>query len=170
MIGVEDEQELERTRENRVRLVLRLAHASDHRQKILDVREAIVGIDEGQPLHVSIRERSYRRRLGQQTDDRDVAFGLVENVARRRIERCEARDRAIEYRHRMSVLAESLEELAHVLVHVSVARDVVPELIVLLLRRQLTVAEKPRYLQERRVLSQLLDWISAITQDSLVAI
>ena len=41
----------------------------------------------------------------------------------------------------MSVVAESLEELAHVLVHVSVERDVVHELIVLLLRRQLAVTE-----------------------------
>src|SRR5438552_121591 len=138
---MEDEQYLERTRENRVRLVLRLAHASDHRQKILDIGQAVVRIDERQSLHVPVRERSYRRCLRQQTDNRDVALGLVEDVARRRIKRCEARNRAIEYRHRMRVVAESLEELAHVLVHVSVERGVVHELIVLLLRRQLTVAE-----------------------------
>src|SRR5438552_7611800 len=141
MIGVEYEQDLERTSENRVRLVLRLAHASDHRQEILDVRESVVRIDEWQPLHVAIRERSDGRRLSEQTDDRDVALGLVEDVARRRIKRCEARDRAIQYRHRMRVVAESLEGLAHVLVQVSVERDVVHELIVLLLRWQLAVAE-----------------------------
>jgi hypothetical protein len=70
----------------------------------------------------------------------------------------------------MRVVAEALEELPHVLVHVRVERDVVHELIVLLLVRQLAVPEQPRDLEKCGVFRQLLDGISAIAKNSLVAV
>ena len=70
----------------------------------------------------------------------------------------------------MRVVAETLQEFPEVLVHVGVVRDVVHELIVLLLVRQLAVPQQPRYLEKRCILSQLLDRIAAIPQNSLVAI
>ncbi len=70
----------------------------------------------------------------------------------------------------MRVVPEALQEVADVLVHVRVVRDVVHESIVLLLIRKLSVTQQPRYLQERRLLGKLLDRVSAIAQDSLVAV
>ena len=54
--------------------------------------------------------------------------------------------------------------------HVGVIRDVVHELIVLVLRRQLAVAEEPRHLEERRAFRELLDRISAVAENSLVTV
>ena len=72
VVGVEDEQNLERLHEHRIRLVLRLRHPRDHREEILDVAQIVVGIDERQTLDVAIAERRERRQLREQTDDRDV--------------------------------------------------------------------------------------------------
>ena len=94
----------------------------------------------------------------------------IDDVARLGIERRQRRDRAAEHRHRMRVVAEALQKRPHVLVHVRVVRDVVHPRVVLALRRQLAVAQQPRHLEERRLLGQLLDGISAIAQNSLVAV
>jgi hypothetical protein len=55
-------------------------------------------------------------------------------------------------------------------VHVGVERDVVHELVVLLLGRQLTVPEQPGNLQKGGIFGQLLDGISPITKNPLVAV
>ncbi len=70
----------------------------------------------------------------------------------------------------MGIVAESLEEFPHVLVHVRVERDIVHELVVLPLVRQLAVPEQPRDLEKCGIFRKLLDRISAIAKNSLVAI
>src|SRR3712207_9050818 len=40
----EDEEDLQRTDERRAGLVARLAHPRDHREEVLDVGEAVVGV------------------------------------------------------------------------------------------------------------------------------
>ena len=70
----------------------------------------------------------------------------------------------------MRIVAEAFEKLPHVLVDVRVERDVVLELIVFLLIGQLAVAKQPCDFQEGRIFGQLLDGISAIAKDSLVAV
>ena len=54
--------------------------------------------------------------------------------------------------------------------HVRVKRHVVHELVVLLLRWELAVSQQPGDLEKRGAFRQLLDRISPITQNSLVAI
>ena len=125
VVGVQDEQHLERLHEHRIRFVLRLRHPRDHREEILDVAQVVVGIDEGQTLDVAIAERGERRQLGEQAHDRDVALLGIVDVLRFGIERRQRRDRRAEHRHRMRVVAEALQERLDVLVHVRVVRDVV---------------------------------------------
>jgi len=70
----------------------------------------------------------------------------------------------------MRVVAKPFQELPHVLVHVRVERDVVHELVVLLLGGQLSLPEQPRHFEESRRLSELFDGISAIAKNALVAV
>ena len=70
----------------------------------------------------------------------------------------------------MRVVAEALEELPHVLVHVGVERDVVHELVVFALCRELTVTKEPRHFEEGRAFGKLLDRVAAIAEDALVAV
>src|SRR5687767_12217849 len=70
----------------------------------------------------------------------------------------------------MRIVAESLEELPHVLVHVGVVRDVVHELIVLALAGELAVSEEPRNLEEGRAFRELLDGVASVAEYPLVAV
>ena len=170
MVGVQDEEDLERPNEHRIRLVLRLRHPGHHRQEVLDVAEVVVGIDERQSLPVPINERGKRRHLRQQADDRDVALLGILDALRFRIEGRQRGDAAAEHGHRVRVVAESLEEALDVLVDVRVIRDVVHPRVILALRWQLAIAQQPRHLEKGRALGELLDRIPAIAQYPLVAV
>src|ERR1019366_398897 len=91
-------------------------------------------------------------------------------VLRRRIERTQRRHRRAQHRHRMRVLTEPFHELLDVLVHVRVVRDVLHPLVVLGLRWKLAVTEQPRDLEEIRLPRELVDRVSAVPQDALVAV
>jgi hypothetical protein len=95
---------------------------------------------------------------------------LVEDRLGGRVERGERRDAGRQHRHRVRVVAEPFHEPLDVLVHVRVVRDVLLPLVVLLLVRELAVPQQPRDLEEVRLLGQLLDRVSAVAQDPLVAV
>ena len=170
MVRVQNEQHLDGTREDRIGLVLRLAHPGDHGEEILRVRQVIVRIDERQPLVVAVDERGQGGQLREQPDDRDVALLGVEDVLRLGVERRQRRDAAAQHRHRMRVVAEPLEKPFDVLVHVRVERDVVHPVVVLGLVRQLAVPQQPRDFEVAGLLGQLLDRVSAIAENPLVAV
>ena len=70
----------------------------------------------------------------------------------------------------MRVVTEPFHKPLDVFVHVRVVRDVVLELVVLLLRREFALAEEPRDFEEVRVFGELLNGITAVAEDSLVAV
>ena len=80
MVGVEDEQYLERLHEYRIRFVLRLRHPRDHGEEVLNIAEIVVGIDEGESFAVAIDEGRERGHLRQQPNDRDVSLVGVLDV------------------------------------------------------------------------------------------
>jgi len=86
VVRVKDEQHLECADEDRVSLVFRLGHSSDHREEILDVAQVVVGIYERQSLQMAIAERGDCRDFGEEPDDGDVPFTLVEDIPRAGIE------------------------------------------------------------------------------------
>src|SRR6476661_4511443 len=70
----------------------------------------------------------------------------------------------------MRVVAEAFQEFAEVLVDVGVPRHVVHELVVLLLCRQLALPQQPCYLEETRLLGELLDGIATVTENAFVTV
>ena len=70
----------------------------------------------------------------------------------------------------MRVVAESLEELDHLGVHVRVVLDVVLPLGLLLGVRELSLGQQVGHVEEARALGKLLDRIAAIPEDSPVAV
>jgi hypothetical protein len=68
------------------------------------------------------------------------------------------------------VVAEGIEHLGDVLVHVGVEGHVVHEPVEFVLGRQLTLENQVGHLEERGPLGELLDGVSPVTQDSLSAI
>jgi hypothetical protein len=86
------------------------------------------------------------------------------------IEGGEGADAGEQHPHRVRVVAEALEELLEVLVHVGVDRDLVLPLVELLLRGQLAVDEQVGHLEVGRVVAQLLDGIAAVLEHAGLAV
>jgi len=167
---VEDEEDVERSLDARVRLVLQLGDLEQHAEEVAGVGEIVVGIHVRHPAVVPVGERGERRHLRDQADDLRVARLRVLDLARLGIERRERADRGEQHPHRVGVVAEALDELLHVLVHERVGRDLVVPGLELRLRRQLAVDQEVGDLQVARSLCELLDRVAAVLEDALVAV
>ena len=77
VVGVEDEEHVERPLEDRVRLVLHLGHLEHHVEEVADVGEAVVGPVEGPALVVPVGAGGYRRHLRDDALDLEPAVGGV---------------------------------------------------------------------------------------------
>ena len=170
VVGVEDEEDVERPLEPGIRLVLELGHLVHHRQEVAGVAQVVVRIDVRLAHGVAVRERGERRHLGDEPDDLLVADVGVLDLRRVGIERRQRADRGDEHPHRVRVVAEALHERLDVLVHERVDRDLVGPLVELGLRRQLAVDQQVGDLEVGRLLRELLDRVAAVLEDPVVAV
>ena len=134
VVGVQDEQDIQRPRQHRVGLILQLGHLEQHVQEVAGEAEVVVGGVVGTADAVAEGVG------GDARDLRDEALRLLAAAIPGRrsvlgvgIERRERADGAQEDPHRMRVVAEALHELLDVLVQHGVERDV-PHPGLLLLR------------------------------------
>jgi hypothetical protein len=170
VIGVQREEHVERLLDGGVRPVLRLRHLEHHVQEVAGVAQVVVGIDDRQTPAVAVRVGRERRDLRQDPDHLQAPGVRVREVLGLRIERRERAHRADEDPHRVSVVSKAVDELAHVLVHERVQRDLALERRELLLRRKVTVHEEVDDLEERRALGELFDRVAAVPEDALVTV
>ena len=170
MVGVQDEQDVERPLQPRIRLVLELGHLEQHSEEVAGIAQVVVGIDVRLPHRVAVGERRQRRHLRDQPDDLEVADLRVVDLVGVGIEGRERAGRGQEHPHRVGVVAEALHEALDVLVHERVDRDLVRPLVQLRLGGQLTVDEQVGDLEIGRLLRELLDRIAAVLQDAGLAV
>jgi hypothetical protein len=81
VVGVQDEQHVERLDQPLVGLELLLAHLEQHREEVRGVAELVVGVDERLALRVPERPGAERRHLGDHPDDLHVPVVGVLDVA-----------------------------------------------------------------------------------------
>ncbi len=125
VVGVQDEQHVERALEARIGLVLELGHLVHHPEEVARVLEVVVGVDVRLAHVVAERERRERGHLREQPDDLDRAHALLVDLVGVRVERRQRADGGDEHAHRVGVVAEALHEVLDVLVHERVDRDLV---------------------------------------------
>ena len=170
MVGVQDEQHVERLDQARVGLELRLAHLEEHREEVRGVAQVVVGVDVGLALRVAEGPGAQRRHLRDHADDLQVPVVGVGDLAGVGVERRQRADGGHEHAHRVGVVAEALHERLDVLVDERVVGDLVLPRVVLLLGGQLAVDEQVGDLEEVRLLRQLLDGVAAVLEDPLLAV
>ncbi len=170
MVGVQDEDAVERARKDRVDLVIFARHREAHAQEVRRVVERVLRIHEGLADRVFVGHRRQRRDLRDHAHRGDHALVRIGDVGRVVIEGRHRADRGDHHRHRMRVAAEALEEAGHLLVHHRVARHAIVEIGLLRGGRQFAVQQQVAGLEEVAVLGQLLDRIAAIEQHALVAV
>ena len=171
VVGVEDEQDVERPGQHRVGLEAGLGHLPHHREEVRGEVERVVRVDEGHAHAEAVGGGGQRRHLGDQADDLLVAGLGVEDVLGVEVEGRQRGDRRDQHPHRVGVVVEALEEaLAHVLVDERVVGDLVAPRLELRRGRQLAVEEQVGDLEVGRLLGQLLDRVAAVAQDAGVAV
>ena len=158
VIGVEDEEHVERLHDARVRRVLRDAGGEEHREEVLRVGELVVRVDERLAGDVPVREGAEGRHLRDQADDLQVVALGVRDVLGLGVERAEHPDAGLQHPHGVGVVAEALHEPAHVLVHERVVGDLVDPGVELRLGRQLAVDQQVGDLEERAARRRAARW------------
>lgn len=170
VVGVQDEQLVERGDDDRVELVVLRGDREGHAQEVLDVPEVVARVDEGVTDRLLVGVRRDRRKLGEKADRRKVTLLLVERVVAVLVERRQGTDHRRQHRHRVRVAREALEEALDVLVQQGVLRDLVLEGGELVHVRQLTVDQQRGHLKEGGALGQLLDRVAAVPEDALLTV
>jgi hypothetical protein len=133
VVGVQDEQHVERLDQPLVGLELLLAHLEQHREEVGGVAEVVVGVDVRLALRVAERPGAQGRHLRDHPHDLHVPVVGVVDVAGVGVERRQAPHRGHQHAHRVRVVAEALHERADVLVHERVVGDLVHPRVVLAL-------------------------------------
>ena len=170
VIGMQDEEDVERPRNRWMRHILRLHHLPQHVHEVLGVAQIVVGIDIRETDIVPVRHGRNRRHLADQPDDLVHAVLGIAHELGVRIHARQRRNRAHEHRHGMRRVTESLHEFLRGLVQHGVVRDVVNPLLEFLFGGQFAEHQQVCHFQKRAPLGQDLNRISAIAQDSLVSI
>jgi len=170
VIGVNDQQQVERRHRVGIDFVGLAGHREHHLQEVRTVGEVVLWIDERLADRLLVAVRGNRRQLGEQTVDRDFNLPRVAGVERVLIKGGKRADSGREDRHRMRVAREAAEELAHFFVQHRVAENCAAERVELFLRGQFAVDQEVGNFEEIAVSRQVLDVIAAITQDAAVAV
>ncbi len=169
VVGVQDEEDLERALQHRVRLVP-AADREGHVDEVADVVELVAREHVREPARMAEGEGGDRRHLGDQAHSLQAAVLGIRDVLGVGVEGRERTDRAQQHPHRVRVVAEPLEELRHVRVHVGVQAHLVLPRLELGRRRQLSLEQEVRGLEEARLLRDLLDRVAAVAQDAGIAV
>jgi hypothetical protein len=167
VVGVQDEDAVQRAHQHVVHFVFLGRHAEHHAHEVRRVAEAVLRVHERLAHVVLVGHRHDGRQLRDQAESRDLAVLRVIDVERVVIEGRERAHHAHHHRHRVRVAAEALVEARELLVHHRVPRDGPHELVLLVLRRQLAVQQQVADLEEVAVGRELLDGVAAIEQHAL---
>ena len=170
MVGVQDEQQVQRPHHFRVHLIGLGGEPERHPQEVLDQGQRVVRVEERLPDRLLVGVGGDGRQLGQQPDGGQFNLLVIERVERILVVGRQRVDRTGHHRHRMRVARKSVEEPLQVLVQQRVALDLGGELVELLLGRQFPVDQQIADFDEVRLLGELLDRIPAVAQDARVAV
>ncbi len=170
VVGVQDEQHVERVLQNAIRFVLHLGHLEHHVQEVAGIAQIIVGIVVGHSHAVTIGKRGQGRHLGYQPVYLMAARLRVEDVLGILVERGQRSNRADQHPHRMRVVVERIHGFLDLLVNECVVSDVPGPFLQLTGRRQLSMQKQVCNFKVGAAFGELLDRISAIAQDAFVAV
>ena len=129
VVGVQDEQQIERLGGDRIDLVVLARHREEHVQHVGAVIEIVARIDERLAERVLVRRGRDGRQLGDDAMREDLAMPRIMDVGRVVIERRHRGHDRRHHRHRMGVVMEAVEESQQRFVDHRVAADAAGELL-----------------------------------------
>ena len=171
VVGMQDEKSVHCPCENGVGVKAGLGRFPHHRQEVGGEAEGVVRVDKRHPHAEAVGRGRERRHFRDQPDNLLVADVRIEDLLGLGVEGGQRRDGRDEHPHGMGVVVETLEEtLAHVLVNKGVVGDLLDPVVELLGIRELSVQDEVGDLEVARLLGQLLDRVTAVLEDPVVAV
>ena len=170
VVGVQDEDAVERARDDRVDDVGLARNREAHLQEVRRVIEIVAWIDERLPDRIFVGHCRDRRHLGDHALACDLALRRIVDVGGVMVKRRQRADCADHYGHRVRVTPVAGEEPRHLLMNHRVVRDRLPEIDEFSVRRQLAVKEQVADGEEIGVLGKLIDRVAAIKQFAFIAV
>ena len=171
MVGMQDEENVEGLGQNRVGFIVRLGDSPHHRKEVRGEVEAVVWVDERHANAVAVCASGNGRHLGDQANDLLLTTFEIEDVLRVGVEGGKCGKGRNKDAHGVSVVVEALHEaLAHVFVNEGVVGDLVGPIGHLRLGREFAVEEQIGNFEKARLFGQLLNGVTAISEDAGAAI
>jgi hypothetical protein len=170
VIGLHDQQCVDRLCEQGIGHVRLGGHGEHHVEKVRSVIHLVARIHERLADRVLVGHRRNRRQLRDQPLDRDEALPRIQHVDGVRIERRERPDDAEHDGHRVRVAAEAAIKTRELLVQHGVIREILPKLRQLRGRRELAEEQQVGDFDEGTIFDQLVDRITAVEQHAALAV
>jgi hypothetical protein len=170
VVGVQDEQEVQRLRGHGVHLVRLCGDREEHVQQVFAVAEVVPRIDEGLPPVELESRRGDRRQLRKNAMREDLAGLRIVHVHRVVVVRGHRAHDGGQHRHRMRVVPESAEKPQHAFVQHGVGANGCVELLQLAGARQLAIEQQISDFDEARMLRELLDRIAPVEENSFFTV
>jgi hypothetical protein len=170
VIGVQDEEQVERLRGNRRQFQRLRRHLEHHVQEARAVFKVVARVPHRPADRIAIAGGRNGGYLGDQADRCQATLLRILHVEVIVVEGRERTDHAGQHRHRMRVVPEAGQEALEGLVHHGVVRDLVLERFELRRVGQFAVHQQVGHFDEVRVLGKLFDRVAAVHQHARVAI
>jgi hypothetical protein len=116
VVGMQDEEHIDRALQHGIGCVFRFGHLPEHAEEVAREGQVVVRIYERQPAAVAIGEGGDRRHLGDKAPGLQLARSRIVDVSCVRVVRRERADGADEHAHGMGIVVEAIDELLDVLV------------------------------------------------------
>ena len=170
VVGVQDQQHVQRPDDLRVGRVGLGRQAERHPQEVLHQTQRVVRVQERLSNRLLVRVGGDGGQLGQQPDRGQLHLVVVQRIQRVLVVGAQSVDGTGQHRHRMGVTREAVEEPLEILVQQRVPLDLGGEFGQLGRGRQLSVDQQVADLDEIRLLGQLVDRVPAVAQDAGVTV
>ncbi len=170
VVGMQNEQQIQRLRGRRVDLVRLAGNREEHIQQVRAVVQVVTRINERLALRMLVRCRRDRRNLGDDAVSENLTMARIIDIHRVMVERGHRGDHSGHHGHRVCVVMKAVEEPQQRLVDHRVMTDVGGEVIQLLGARQFAVQHQVGDFHERALFRQLLHREAAVQQYAFIAV
>ena len=171
MVGVNDQERVQRLFHNRIRMIRTGLAAEHHVQEVAAVAAFCFRVYERFTDACLVREGCNRANLGNEACGSQVEHvGDVFIVVKARRKQTHGVHDGTQNAHRVSARRHLPKEVQQVFVEECVLGEQRAESCKLLLRRKFTVNQEPCGFGEGRLFGEILDAVAAVTQNSLFAV
>ena len=170
VVGVQNEEHIQRLGQHRVRFVIALIHIIEHVNEVGRVAQLVVGVVVRAANAMTVGKRRHGGQLAQDAPDVLKAQLFVVDLLGVWVEGGKRRQRRDQEAHRVCVIAERLHQPRQVFVDVGVVHHLVLPVCKLVFVGQMAKDQQVGHFQKTALFRQLFNGVTAVLQNAIVAV